>query len=411
MRVEDPPIVLSPFRPARTDRPVLSITRALVFAIVLPLGTGCEAPVEATRPVVRDSTGVRIVEHAAIATEKPPVIASPAWTHGLEDGEYRFQGPLVGDLLPGGGVAIGDLGRDEIVVLSPGGERLAVLGGPGEGPGEIGRIRTVTTLTDGGVVVEDDGLGRLTVFGPDAQARTLELRGVLSPFRWRVVGAIGPESLILIPDVRPAFDEPWLRGAVLRYAPGRGIDTVTAFDLVQRQDPGAPNPFQPRGHVGAAGESVVVGRSDRPELTWFTPEGDLRQIVRWRVEPLAPSDSVWEAFETSDRIQRAPREYLDRWKRGADEPLPLYDGFIMANNGDVWLEPFTVETDLADRFTVLSHDGERWTRVHLPGPVRVLAASHDRVLGVARDALDVQYVVVYEFDGGTWHDRTDEETP
>lgn len=277
MRVEDPPIVLPPLRSARTDRRVLSIARVLCLAIALPLGTGCEAPVETTRPVVRDSAGVRIVEHAAVATENPPVIASPAWTHGLEDGEYLFQGPLVGDLLPGGGVAIGDLGRDEIVVLSPGGERLAVLGGPGEGPGEVGGIRTVTALTDGGVVVRRTASGR-------------------------------------------------------------------------RSRPGS-----------ASGAH--------------------------------------------------PGNTIDRWKRGADEPLPLYDGFIMANKGDVWLEPFPVETDLADRFTVLSHDGERWTRVHLPGPVRVLAASHDRVLGVARDALDVQYVVVYEFDGGTWNDRTDEETP
>jgi hypothetical protein len=89
---------------------------------------------------------VQIVESLAplwVDGEAWSVASEPDLEIGLMEGpsEFLFQFIRGAILLPDDRIAVADLGSSEVRFFDRSGDFLSLVGGPGDGPGELGRIR------------------------------------------------------------------------------------------------------------------------------------------------------------------------------------------------------------------------------------------------------------------------------
>jgi len=213
---------------------------------------------------------------------------------------------------------------------------------------------------------------------------------------------------------RSGFDVAWLPGHMVRFDLDTGVaDTVASYDMAPfAPREGPKNPFPPFGDVSVAGGQFVHGRSDVPQLTWRTPDGETRQIVRWSPDRTYPTADNWAAFESflqtelprvnpqlsgadlEQMVQRSLAEY----ELVGDEPLPIYTTLAGDDEGRVWLGEFSIHSRLngIPRYTIFASDGGWLGTLEVPARFRVLDVAGGLVLGVVQDEIDVESVVVYE---------------
>ena len=388
--------------------------------VIVLLGMGLAACERDTRThagasvQVEDSAGVRIVEYAGT----PAVSASfrfsaqPRYRHGANPGDYTFQGIDSGAILPDGSVAISDVFNRELVVLGPDGASHEVLAGPGEGPGEVGYVGAVYAPGQDTVLAADRNLGRVTVFAGGSVERTVDIR---SAYGLGVLG-IGSSGRLLMAtnSFLPGFEEPWLRGHMARFDMETGaLDTVASYDFASRTPPGLRwDPIGAFGRVTVAAGQFVYTRSDRPEVTSRSPDGTVTQIVRWQAEAAPLTEESLEGIEAGLRagirmanpgaeaaaIDRMTDENMAVYRARIGEPMPLFASPFGDSKGRVWLPSWRpgAARDGASHYTVISADGDWLGTVEAPPGLRILDAAQGLVLGVQRDRMDVESVVVYE---------------
>ena len=130
--------------------------------------------------------------------------------------------------------------------------------------------------------------------------------------------------------------------------------------------------------------------------------------MRWNPTRVYPTDEHWELFandlaETAheynpgrDRTELM-QEMLATYHIEPGTHLPLFETPMGDDEGRVWLGDFTVVPGTAaSSYTIFSSDGLWLGRFTVPDGLRLLDVRGGRVLGVDRDEMDVQSVVVYE---------------
>ena len=366
---------------------------------------------------IRDSAGVRIVEYAGEPEVEAPfaLAADPLYRHGANPGDYTFLSPDAGRLFPDGGAVVAEW-YGEVVVLSPNGTTHEVLARIGEGPGEVIEPYSAFVLGQDSVLVPDRRLSRLTLFVGDSVARI-----VSTPRAAHIgVAGIGASGELLLMDryaYRSWFDieEEWLDGHMTLFDIDTGaLDTVASYDHVVRERRGAMNPIiRPVGEVTAAAGRFVYTRSDRPEITWRRPDGAVTQVVRWRPEPKLLTGELLEHgeaynrmigrmnYQVSDaRLDEIIQEDMSRYRAMIGQPIPLFGTPFADADGNVWLPSYRpAYPEEGSPYTVISPDGEWLGRVETPPRFRILDVAGGLVLGVLRDDLDVENVLVYELGG------------
>lgn len=407
-------------RPPRGhDRRRRNAVRSLMTPLLVPALTACGGDSgPAPDMVVEDSAGVRIVQHTGTPDAGPPFVFAPEplYRHGNDPDDHMFAGIWNGILLSDGSAAIFDAGSSELVLLNPDGTFNSVLAPPGEGPGEVGMVTAMFEVGRDSILVEDIANGRFTLFVNGAVARTVSTRGPISEgLSTHGMDASGG-MLMSSSSYRRGFPDEWLPGYMVRFDLDTGVaDTVASFDWIPfRQPDGTPeNPFSHVGIVGAVGGEFLYGRTDTPELIWQRPDGSIRQIVRWEADLVYPTEEHWDIFaadlretapsynphaQTEEAIEELITSMLAGYRLEPDEPLPLFTLPIADDTGRVWLGKFTVASDRgsAPSYTVFSPEGQWLGRLDVPDGMRVLAVAGDRVLGVVKDEMDVESVVVYE---------------
>ena len=370
--------------------------------------------------VVRDSAGVQVVEYSGSPQHDAPfaLAAEPVYRHGSGSGDYLFGTVRHGVLFPDGGAAVFDAANTEIVVLRPDGGSHELLAGSGEGPSEVGFVARMFALGTDSLLVDDNWNARFTLFVDGAVARTISLdenRGLASGLGSRGIDASG-RLLMSSASYRRGFRDEWLPGYLVRLDLDTLVpDTVGSYDWVPFVPPDdeADNPFPHLGRVGAAGGRFVHGRSDTPELIWRESDGTVRQVTRWQPEWVYPTEEHWRAFEAYLRVTLPPvnphlqtekaieemiQQSLARYRVEPDEPLPLFGSLFGDDEGRVWLPEYAVASQRNGypSYAVISPSGEWLGRVDVPTGLRVLDVAGGRVLGVVKDEMDVESVVVYE---------------
>jgi len=397
----------------------------VIVAVVGPAGVvalggacGSDAAAPGDVPVrITDSAGVRIVTYEGVPATFAPfrLAAEPRYRHGGGPGDYIFQFADAGRLFPDGGAVVADW-SGEVVVLSPDGMTHDVLASRGEGPGEVISAYSLFVLGQDSVLVPDDRLSRLTLFVGDSVARIASLpRG--HQFGVAGIGSSGELLLWNRYTYRSWVDieEEWLAGHMTLFDTETGaLDTVASYDHYPRQRSGQPWPIiGPIGEVTAAAGRFLQTRSDRPEITWRLPDGTVTQIVRWRPGPNLLTEELLERGEAYNRmigkmnygmsearLEEVVQRDMARYRAMIGQPIPLFGTPFADADGNVWLPSYRpAYPEEGSPYTVISPDGEWLGQVETPPRFRILDVTGGLVLGVLRDEMDVQNVVVYEVTG------------
>ena len=363
---------------------------------------------------IEDSAGVRIVQYAGVPEVEPPFVIAeePVYRHGANPGDYTFQLVNVGRLFPDGGAVVADRESSEVVVLSLDGTTHEVLARRGEGPGEVIYPYSMFVLGQDSVLVPDNRQSRLTLFVGDSVAHIASLPR--SP-HFGVAG-IGSSGELLLMNRIPYrswvdIEEEWLAGHMTLFDTETGtLDTVASYDHWPRRRSGQPRPIiRPVGEVTVAAGRFVHTRSDRPEITWRLPGGRLERIVRWRSEPTLLTEELLEGGEAYNRmigrmnygvsdarLEEIVQEDMSRYRAMIGQPLPLFGSPFADADGNVWLPSYRpAYPEEGSPYTVISPDGEWLGQVETPPRFRILDVTGGLVLGVLRDEMDVENVVVY----------------
>ena len=408
--------------PRACDREGRNAVRSLMTPVLALALTACGADTgPAPGMVVEDSAGVRIVQHTGTPDSEAPFAFAPepVYRHGDDPDDHMFAGIWKGILLGDGSAAIFDASSSELVLLNADGTFNSVLAPAGEGPGEVRMVTSMFGVGQDSILVEDIVNGRFTLFVNGAVARTVSTRGPVSEgLSTHGMDASG-RMLMSSSSFRRGFPDEWLPGYMVRYDLDTGVaDTVATYDWVPFRPPeGTPeNPFSHGGIVGAVAGEFLYGRTDTPELIWRRPDGSIRQIVRWEPDRVYPTEEHWDLYaadlretapeynphaRTEEAIEELVTSMLARYQLDPDEPLPLFTLPIPDDMGRVWLGEFTVPSNrgAAPSYTILSPEGHWLGNLDVPAGMRILDVVGARVLGVVKDEMDVESVVVWELVG------------
>lgn len=384
---------------------------------------GGDSSSETAGPVVRDSAGVTIVENGAptwAPGEGWTVTPDPVFRVGSLDGDDAelFSGAGTPRLRSDGVVVLADAGTAEVRAFGPDGDFRWSAGGRGEGPGEFQTLRWIGLLPGDSVMAFDFRSRRVTVIGPGGDlARTyspetpegtvtaspvtlLDGGRVLASGGVRFSGGDGPSSEVTWPDVPYYLTD--LEGARVD-----SLMMVRSVEMVVLRDEGsiavAPPPIARRGFVGARGRRIVSGESQAIDLAVRDASGTLVRRVRLEVEGETPASGDLErAIEANLGPGAEPDQVRAQLSTLADVPLPdrypVVEQVIVEQDGTMWLRswrpPWAEEAP--SRWRVFDPEGVYLGEVDVPAGFRVTSIEGDRLLGVHRDALDVEQVRMYD---------------
>lgn len=366
---------------------------------------------------LRDSANVRIVEYATVprAMGTMALSSEPLYQHGLREDDHLFQIIWAGALQPDGGAVVADFGRQQVVLLGRDGTLRSVLAGSGRGPAEVSRVMTVHVLGQDTILIEDDGDSKIMIFEGTDLNETVRISG--NPHAFWVQGVDSAGDLLMTSSgFEPGFEQEWLEGNMVRLDLESGrADTVGVYDWVRSSPNTEPvSPFVPSGQATVTDGMFVHARSDRAEVRWLAPGGELRQIVRWNPEPDYPTEEHVSRYRESLRreyelrnpsipaaqLDRLIEDRLGRYELDPTEPLPLFSHLVGDEAGGVWIGEYVPESGTVDvpSYTVIGPNGEWLGTVEAPPHFRLLDVRSGRVLGVLTDEMGVESVVVFSIE-------------
>ncbi len=400
-----------------------ALTGLAVSALVLSIPIGCstEGGIGDWTGTVRDSAGIVIVENTnqAIWAETEGWTLEEELRIGTLGGDPNYQFGQVGTIAVDskGDIYVSDVQAQVVRVFSREGEYLRTVGQPGSGPGELAYGATVLLLSPGDtLLIPDIRNRRINRFGPDGeslasvpleQEKGRHLRynltatgGMTAQVRPVAQGGQPVDSLDAVVVIEPSG----LFGDTLLRFPSGGLF----------QGPGI-HYFTPEPWWDVTDSlTVVYGFNNEYRIGYYGHDGSIRRIVSMPAEPKL----------ITERDIRAFFAYLDRaWLDAGVPPsrlaanhdavhfaefLPAFSMFHTGYEGSLWVQPVQAPGLLSDEEIELYNfiedfgsydwdvfDGEgRYLGVVAMLPrftPRVFLG--DKIYGVQRDELDVQYVV------------------
>lgn len=408
------------------------------FAHLPILLAGCATETESASRwdgEVRDSAGIEIVDNFGAPLWRPGEEwrLVPDLRIGAMDGppEYQF-GRITGFVeLSDGRLAIMDGMAPEVRFFTPEGEHLYSVGKEGKGPMEFGK-GWLDLLRGRGdtILVVDPRNQQVHRLSPDgAWQSSFSIRPEAG---WRAAGwDTSPSGLILtrfaplqLPDAPPVDT---IDVTVVRNLDGTLGDTLgrvpTSRDLEFVDGEPRIRRFAGRTDFDLRWDDrgLITGRSDRYELTWHDPHGIPERVVRLRREPVPFTEgeqaTLLARYEESMKERNAPPERIRQFREALEfEPYyPYYRRFMNGPRGTVWLRRVKPISDMtteeiealttspsvrpAPGFDVFDARGRYLGVVEIPDEMPGSLLIGDRLFGIVRDELDVEYVQIYRIEG------------
>lgn len=371
---------------------------------------------------VRDSAGVAIVENTLPGLWSD----SDGWTLVEElriggiGGDLPYQFGQVGTIAVDseGHIFVSDGQAQEVRVFSADGRHLRTMGRPGSGPGELGLGASVVLLTKGDTLLVPDARNRrINRFSPEGESLgSVPLEPEKGrPLRYNLTST-GGMTVQLRPVSLPNGSQAETMDAVVVIEPS-GLFGDTLLRLPTGglfQGPGI-HYFTPEP-IWEVTDSLTVlyGMNSEYRIGFYDGQGSLRRVVGMPSEPQP----------ITDRDIRAFFAYLDRaWLDAGVPPsrlsanhanvhfaefLPVFSTFHTGYLGSLWVQPVQAPGLLSDEeielynfvedfgasdWDVFDSEGRFLGEVRMPSRFSPRIFIGDRIYGVARDDLDVQYVV------------------
>lgn len=354
------------------------------------------------------------------------LVAAPEWQlspeptlvigeDGTPEGEFHRISTVLA--LPGDEIAVVDNGHREIRVFATTGAHLRSIGRPGEGPGEFSSIGWAEVDHDT-LVVYDVGQRRATMFGLDGTVHTTVLlrheggtgfifcRARAADGRWVITTPLAaarlvdqnapPPSGVLRDTIGVGFLPATGAGSVeiAMRTPSHSAITVPGQNMVMR------GRFAADLQVLRVGRRIVVANPDSATLHLFD-EGRLEERRATLGVPRRPlvAAEVDRLREQALEQSGSPRGRLaieaSYSREALPAHLPVFASALPDGADQLWLEEWTQDNAAPARYLVVGLEGSWRASVAMPPRFKLTAVGPDWVLGVHRDADDVQRVMRY----------------
>ena len=357
-----------------------------------------------------DSLGIRVIQYGSDPSpdQSPRLATAPEFHVGWLEADPAFERVENGVILSDSSVAVADKGSRTITVLSPTGEIVRAYGGPGQGPGEIGSVKTLHRLPGDTIVLHDARNARISLFHRGEIIRTIPTnRHGGQMRRLMAIGATETGLVMRTAGHNPGFLGDWLKGVIVHFDLGSAIlDTLAAFDYVQSDRARGTFHFAPVGQVGLTKDAFLVTRGDIPEVRRHDLDGNLFQVLRFPWQEKTVSDSFWSEYrryfmtEPVTTLGPAGRASLfSQFIPHFGRSLPFTGRILGDDEGNAWVGSYSADYRTTAWMDAFSPDGKWIGRLALPARFSVLDIQHRRVLGVQYDDLGVNAVALFRIEG------------
>ena len=331
---------------------------------------------------------------------------------------YLFSSIGQAFLLEDGRLVVSDQGVNEIRVFGPDGIFRHTIGRSGEGPGEFSQVTGLWLTPDGLIGVWDRGNLRISTFRADGELVStnrvrVEGEGEYSVPPEVLFGSFGNGDIALAslefggpPDTPGPVPDRWV---LARFGPEGGPRGALGDLRGMWRLRGQPLPFTPLPRVAVLGDSLFAADGYEAGIDVRGPDGAIgRTIVLPTIDRAADTESAWSALEAELRARN--RELylgiLERLPRSDD--FPQIGSLLADDQGLLWVKLYDVPGDAlwlghgpamrppaGGEWRLVRPDGEVLGTVRMPDGLSPLHITEDRLVGVQRDALDVERVVVH----------------
>lgn len=388
-----------------------------IWCTLVAVSSCAEVAERGTAVSSRDSLGILVVE-ATGAPWTPEdgwrVADTPSLSIGLQDGdpEYLFNRVRGTLRLADGRIVVADGGSSEIRFFDPLGSHLTSSGGPGEGPGEFRFIGSMWRHADDSLMVTD--LAGVTVMDSAGQFhRRFPLELAEGRYRGNAVGQTEAGTLLVVSGSRgfsPADAGTVIRDSLrfFRYdADGTLVATITVLPSAERWGllvGGISTfpyvPFSARPIWTVSRNRFYIGSGREAEVSVWTLDGSLDQILRWPKPARPVTDALREQFRAYSI--ESTRDANDRRRQErflAEVPIaedaPTYQSLIVDSEENLWLEVYRTPWESERNWDVIASDGTWLGSVSMPDGFTPYQIGADYILGVSRDDLGVERVEYY----------------
>lgn len=417
------------------------VAASAAVTAILFIAASCDTAPPPVHTIHTDSAGIPIV--TAVAPLWGPddgwtVDPEPLLEIGTVSGalEYQFSDVVAAVRLSNGDVVVADRGASELRSYDAAGTFQWRAGRFGQGPGEFEGLDYLGATAGDSLVTYDQTLQRVQLFDALGRvARSFDIR----PQRFdsdgagdtpspddlsgpdRAVGVVGRDLIVRfieLADLRTSGVVRWIdeRPVAIRLADGIAKDLIVVGgeEVVMRggrQE--GQYVFGNHAEFGAAADRVAVIDTDAYSVRVLSPvDGAVERIVRRDVAPREATDAVFEEHLAGilDMLSGVPPEEIDRvqrmWRDFRRAPvLPVLRSIHVDTTGHLWLQPYYVAGADPPPFEIHAPDGSWLGSVSVPPGLQrafvqyqapYMEIGADYILGVWTDALDVQYVRMYE---------------
>ncbi|HEX9730130.1 MAG TPA: 6-bladed beta-propeller [Gemmatimonadales bacterium] len=381
---------------------------------------------------VTDSAGITIVANPDVGlwTDTDRWQVEQVLSIGTAEGDpdYQFGQVAALTVLDDGRIYVLDTQGQHVKAFSPAGEFLMTIGGPGNGPGELARGASAIVRGPGDtLLVVDSQNQRVNRYLTDGTTAGSFRLSITDGIPLRMAGSrqgllVGQFRPLALPN-QPAPDS--MDVVVSRNAVGEIVDTLFTFRS------GASFSFasgRPEFKLFSSepiwalrpGPRIMFGVNSEYRIGTYAADGTLERII---TKPFT-RDLVSEADQQTlinamERVWKqfgVPPQQLAVLKDGIGfaEFYPAYFQTLSGPNESIWvqqlqtpaslsgqaLEDYNPQTDLGSpNWDVFDSDGRFLGVVRMPNRFQPLQFLDDRIYGIGRDELDVQYVIVMRING------------
>lgn len=381
---------------------------------------------------IRDSAGIRIVDNL-----RPAWAAGRAWTIAAqplvnigsgEDSLHELSTVMGAVRLSDGSIAVANMGSSNIRIYDPQGRFVRAIGRRGQGPGEFRQVMGVARRP-GDTLVVIDSREEFEYFTADGRF----VRGLRSPshrdgfvmsgFHLFDDGSFARTSW---PQGHNRTEDRWLDSLVVVHVTpadtlGRIVSRHPAIEYTRKPAfPGAlPVQYGPAGFIVPDGDGYYVAYAERYEIRRHRLDGALERVIRapWTRVPVRASDrEAYRQFlvglgaegggRTDPRLAAQRLRLLEATVFARH--LPAYQQLIVDRERNLWVSEAEVERYTTQGFSTVPSGPTAWRvfdrqgvwlgTVVMPARFRPMEIGREYVLGLWRDADDVEHVRLYRLD-------------
>ena len=137
---------------------------------------------------------------------------------------------------------------------------------------------------------------------------------------------------------------------------------------------------------------VYVATGDKFEVLAFRTDGSSPALLSRPFEPIPVTDADIERW-LPPTLAAATRERLP-----AGHTLPAILAILVGDDGSLWVEEYRRDEAGAGTWWVFDDQRQLASRVEMPAGFRPMDIGRDFVVGVWRDNLDVEHVLLYRLE-------------